>query len=144
MTSDPYKSDFDYKHYCLQQLDNWINDALSCVDITPQEIYNSIIKCVEDSSDYHKQNLSKGTDLLSLLKGNRPVEFEDEKAREREYNRREIEYYNKRAKLDAQHSKYYYDYDRNDPNRENPFLKDLNHQIEEIRKEGGYEWTPGT
>ena len=144
MTSDPYKSDFDYKHYCLQQLDNWVNDALSCVDITPQEIYNSIIKCVEDSSDYHKQNLSKGTDLLSLLKGNRPVEFEDEKAREREYNRREIEYYNKRAKLDAQHSKYYYDYDRNDPNRENPFLKDLNHQIEEIRKEGGYEWTPGT
>lgn len=144
MTSDPYKSDFDYKHYCLQQLDNWVNDALSCVDITPQEIYNSIIKCVEDSSDYHKQNLSKGTDLLSLLKGNRPVEFEDEKAREREYNRREIEYYNKRAKLDAQHSKYYYDYDRNDPNRENPFLKDLNDQIEEIRKEGGYEWTPGT
>lgn len=144
MTSDPYKSDFDYKHYCLQQLDNWVNDALSCVDITPQEIYNSIIKCVEDSSDYHKQNLSKGTDLLSLLKGNRPVELEDEKAREREYNRREIEYYNKRAKLDAQHSKYYYDYDRNDPNRENPFLKDLNDQIEEIRKEGGYEWTPGT
>jgi hypothetical protein len=58
----------------------------------------------------------------------------------REYNLREAEYYNKRAELDAEveaikaaggyewtppvegkKSKYYYEYDRNDPNRKNPF-----------------------
>ena len=31
----------------------------------------------------------------------------------REYNLREVDYYTKRAELDAQHSKYYYDFDRN-------------------------------
>ena len=41
------------------------------------------------------------------------------------------------------HSEYYYDYTRNDPNREDPFSKEkLNQEIDEIRKEGGYEWTP--
>jgi hypothetical protein len=144
MTSEYLSSDFSYKKYSLEQLDNWVNDAVNCEDLTPQDIYDTIIKCVDESVEYHKKYYTKSVELLSLLKGNRPVELEDEKAREREYNRREIEYYNKRAKLDAQHSKYYYDYDRNDPNRENPFLKDLNDQIEEIRKEGGYEWTPGT
>ena len=37
----------------------------------------------------------------------------EEKEKCREYNLREAEYYNKRAELDAQHSKYYYDFNRN-------------------------------
>ena len=144
MTSEYLSSDFSYKKYSLEQLDNWVNDALNCEDLTPQDIYDTVIKCVDESIEYHKKYLDKSIELLSLLKGNRSVELEDEKARNREYNLREMEYYNKRAELDAKHSKYYFDYDRNDPNRKNPFLKDLDldDQIEEIRKEGGYEWTP--
>ena len=44
-----------------------------------------------------------------------------------------------------EHSKHYYDYTRNDVNRPNPFPKkdvNLDKEIEEIRKAGGYEWTP--
>lgn len=50
---------------------------------------------------------------------------DDEKNKCREYNLREAEYYNKRAELDAEqnHSQYYYDYTRNDLNKENPFVK---------------------
>lgn len=146
MTSEYLSSDFSYKKYSLEQLDNWVNDALNCEDLTPQDIYDTVVKCVDESVEYHKKHLERNTELLSLLKGYRSVELEDEKARNREYNLREMEYYNKRAELDAKHSKYYFDYDRNDPNRKNPFLKDLDldDQIEEIRKEGGYEWTPGT
>jgi hypothetical protein len=41
------------------------------------------------------------------------------------------------------HSDHYYDYTRNDPNRRNPFSKEeLDKEVEEIRKAGGYEWTP--
>jgi hypothetical protein len=41
------------------------------------------------------------------------------------------------------HSKYYYEYDRNDPDKSDPFSKEkLDKEIEEIRKDGGYEWTP--
>ena len=75
-SNDPRSSDFSYKKYSLEQLDNWVNDALSCEDLTPQDIYNTIVKCVDESVEYHKKNLTKSVELLSLLKGHRPVDFE--------------------------------------------------------------------
>ncbi len=160
MTSNPLSSDFSYKKYSLEQLDNWVNDAVNCEDLTPQDIYETIIKCVDESVEYHKKYLTKSIELLSLLKGQRPVDFgenvtdasahdfddfwygkqyteeemdamceraatENDKDKCREYNLREAEYHTKRAELDAS--------DR------------LNMQYdlyEEIKKAGGYEWTP--
>jgi len=153
MTSNPLSSDFSYKKYSLEQLDNWVNDAVNCEDLTPQDIYDTIVKCVDESVEYHKKYLTKSVELLSLLKGNRPVDYvdlnvdekdwedfwedseavskhyteeqlnamceqaeRDEKERRREYNLREAEYYTKRAELDSLY--------------------------EEIKKAGGYEWTP--
>ena len=145
MTSNPLSSDFSYKKYSLEQLDNWVNDAVNCEDLTPQDIYETILKCVSESVKYHKKYYTKSVELLSLLKGNRPSVFEssdhdyedfwnevdsistqyteeelnamcaaaEEKEKCREYNLREAEYYNKRAELDAQHSKYYYNTGRN-------------------------------
>jgi len=72
-STNPHSSDFSYKKYSLEQLDNWVNDALSCEDLTPEDIYNTIVKCVDESVEYHKKNLTKSIDLLSLLKGHRPV-----------------------------------------------------------------------
>jgi len=76
MNNEYLSSDFSYKKYSLEQLDNWVNDALNCEDLTPQDIYNTIIKCVDESVEYHKKYLTKSIELLSLLKGNRPVNFE--------------------------------------------------------------------
>jgi hypothetical protein len=76
MTSNPLSSDFSYRKYSLEQLDNWVHDALNCEDLTPQDIYDTIVKCVDDSVEYHKKHLTKSIELLSLLKGNRPVNFE--------------------------------------------------------------------
>jgi len=76
MTSNPLSSDFSYKKYSLEQLDNWVNDAVNCEDLTPQDIYDTIIKCVGESVEYHKKYLTKSVELLSLLKGNRPVDFD--------------------------------------------------------------------
>ena len=59
----------------------------------------------------------------------------------------------------VEHSNYYYDYTRNDPDRENPFTDPVDraraevviktsqeHQrdLDWIEKSGGYEWTPGS
>jgi len=128
----PLSSDFSYKKYSLEQLDNWVNDAINCEDLTPQDIYETILKCVDESVEYHKKYLTKSVELLSLLKGYRPVNFDvtdrdwedfwqeqdqisqnyteeelnamcdaaEEKEKCREYNLREVEYYNKRAELD--------------------------------------------
>jgi len=155
MTTEYLSSDFSYKKYSLEQLDNWVNDALNCEDLTPQDIYNTIVKCVDESVEYHKKYLTKSTELLSLLKSQQnlsenvkeatnydwvdfweenyyPEEYkysteeeldamcdaaaeQEEKDKCREYNLREAEYYNQRAKLDAddKKSKHYYDTDRN-------------------------------
>ena len=78
MTSNPLSSDFSYKKYSLEQLDNWVNDAVNCEDLTPQDIYDTIVKCVDDSVEYHKKYLTKSIELLSLLKGHREVDFGDE------------------------------------------------------------------
>jgi len=77
MISNPNSSDFSYKNYSLEQLDNWINDALSCEDLTPQDIYDTIVKCVDESVEYHKKYLTKSTELLSLLNGQRPVDLSE-------------------------------------------------------------------
>ena len=152
MTSnDPRSIDFSYRKYSLEQLDNWVNDALNCEDLTPQDIYETITNVVDESVEYHKKYLTKSIELLSLLKGQRPVDLsenvtdasahdfddfwygkqyteeemdamceraatENDKDKCREYNMRETEYYNKRAKLDAEY--------------------------EAIKNAGGYEWTP--
>jgi len=138
MTStNPHSSDFSYKRYSLEQLDNWVHDALNCEDLTPQEIYDTIVNVVDESVEDHKKYLTKSIELLSLLKGHRPVDLGDgpydgwdsqyteeemnamcdaaeEKEKCREYNLREAEYYNKRAELDAlEKSKYYWDFNRN-------------------------------
>ena len=56
----------------------------------------------------------------------------------------------------VEHSDYYYDYNRNDPNRENPFtdpkdreraesvVGNLDKDLESIARSGGFEWTPGS
>jgi len=75
MTSNPLSSDFSYKKYSLEQLDNWVNDALNCEDLTPQDIYDTIVKCVDESVECHKKYLTKSIELLSLLKGHREVDF---------------------------------------------------------------------
>jgi len=115
----------DYKKYSLENLENWLHDVLSCGEASPHEIYSVIRKVVKDEHDYHKEKSKQCFGLLELMSGHRPIDFEvdDDVDRTREYNLREAEYYNKRAELDAKHSKEYYDYTRNDPNRENPFNK---------------------
>ena len=76
MTNEYLSSDFSYKKYSLEQLDNWVNDALNCEDLTPQDIYDTVVKCVDESVEYHKKYLTKSIELLSLLKGHRPVDLD--------------------------------------------------------------------
>jgi len=204
MTSDPLSSDFSYRKYSLEQLDNWVHDALNCEDLTPQDIYDTIVKCVDESVEYHKKQLTKNVEVLSLLKGHRPVvdfdytatgekfplvcdkddkspecqrswndfweennypeEYyphpnqkqyteeelsamceqaasEAEKQKCREYNLREAEYYDKRAKLDAEytHAKIQANSPYNDGFTQEYYQK----LADEIKAAGGYDWTPG-
>ena len=184
MADEYLSSDFSYKNYSLQQLDNWVSDAMNCEDLTPQDIYDTVIKCVDDNLEYHKKYLTKSIELLSLLKGQRPVDlsenvtdasahdFDDfwygkqyteeemnsmcdaaaDKEKCREYNLREAEYYDKRAKLDATYdemvAKGY------TMTADGFWIKETEKGVATvstkpdpyaklIKDAGGYEWTPG-
>jgi len=142
-STNPHSSDFSYKKYSLEQLDNWVNDAVNCEDLTPQDIYDTVVRCVEESVKYHKKYYTKSVELLSLLKGNREVDFdysatgekfpratnkdwvdfweetyypeEYSKEQVREFEAKERDYDRKLAELNSQYekSKYYFDTDRN-------------------------------
>jgi len=128
----PVLSDKTYKKYVLEHLENWVHDAITTEDVTAQEVYDVVVKCIEINVKYHKDNFDKNAELLSLLKGHRPSVFDasahdfddfwfgkqyteeemnamcdaaEDKEKCREYNLREAEYYTKRAELDAEHQR---------------------------------------
>ncbi len=136
---------FDYKKHSLEQLENWVHDAMSS-DASPHEIYSAIREAVREDYYYHKDRLSRASGLLELLSGHRPVadkELFEAALAEREY------YEGVSKPLSC---------DKNDPSPEcqgawNDFWEEhyypeehqnnnLQEEVEEIRKAGGYEWTP--
>jgi hypothetical protein len=156
MTNEYLSSDFSYKKYSLEQLDNWFNDALNCDDLTPQDIYDTVVKCVDESVEYHKKYLTKSIELLSLLKGHRSVDFDVtdkdwENFWEETYYPEEHKQYTEEemnAMCDAaaekekcreynlREAEYYNKRAELDAQYKDPYAN-------LIREAGGYEWTPG-
>jgi hypothetical protein len=71
----------DYKKYSLENLENWLQDAISCSEAAPEEIYNVIKRVVEENYYIHKDHTERCYELLALLNGNgkrflQDVEFE--------------------------------------------------------------------
>ncbi len=62
-------TNFDYKKYSLEKLEEWIHDTLNG-DATPQEIYDVIKRVVDEQYHYHKHHASRCYELLALLNGN--------------------------------------------------------------------------
>jgi len=106
----------DYKKYSLEQLSNWIHDSISCSGATPQEIYDTIQKAVQEEYYAYKHRTGQAYELLALLNGNgkghltcdkdNPSpecrvawnDFWEENYYPEEYALREAEYYNKNDK----------------------------------------------
>ena len=155
MTSNPLSSEFSYKKYSLEQLDNWVNDALNCEDLTPEDIYDTIVKCVDEGVEYHKKYLTKSIELLSLLKGNRPVNFETTQKdwvdfweetyypeEHKQYTEEEMnamcdaaEDKEKCREYNLREAEYYTKRAELDAQYNDPYSK-------LIKEAGGYEWTP--
>jgi hypothetical protein len=62
--------DFDYKKYSLDKLNEWMHDAISCSEATPQEIYDVIKDVVSENYYTYKNETEKCYELLALLNGN--------------------------------------------------------------------------
>jgi len=164
MTSDPRSSDFSYKKYSLEHLEEWIHDALNCEDLTPEDIYDTIVNVVDESAEYHKTYLNKSTALLYLLKGRRSVEIDTSlddidassgvsSATQRDWtNFWEEDYYPEEshnyteeemnAMCDAAAEKEKCrEYNLREAEYYNKRAQ-LDAEVEAIKRAGGYEWTP--
>ena len=60
----------EYKKYSLENLENWMHDAMSCAEASPQEIYDVIKGVVEENYYVYKNQTSQAYELLALLNGN--------------------------------------------------------------------------
>jgi hypothetical protein len=61
---------FDYKKYSLENLENWIHDAMSSGEASPQEIYDAIKGVVDENYHLYKKKTAEAYELLALLNGN--------------------------------------------------------------------------
>jgi antitoxin component of MazEF toxin-antitoxin module len=61
--------DFNYKKYSLENLENWVHDAVNG-EASPQEIYDVIKGVVDEQYHYHKHHTGRCYELLALLNGN--------------------------------------------------------------------------
>jgi hypothetical protein len=71
---DKLINQMDYKKYSLEQLSNWIHDALSCSEATPQEIYDVIKGVVSENYHIYKNHTERCYELLALLNGGNHIE----------------------------------------------------------------------
>lgn len=146
--------DFDYKKYSLENLENWMHDAMACGGATPQEIYDVIVDVVKENYYTYKHQTSQAYELLALLNSgvddnkyqnhlNKVLSCDKDDSSEKckkswtsfweedyhpeehqQYTEEELNAMCDKAESDQKHSNHYYEYDRNDPNRQNPFNKE--------------------
>lgn len=121
----------DYKKYSLENLENWLYDALSCGEASPHEIYSVIRKVVQDQYNYHKEQSQKCSGLLELLSGHRPVKLECDKDDPSPECRGAWNDFWEQSYLSGV----------TDTPEE---AEELRVEIEKMRGEGGFEWTPPT
>ncbi len=65
-------TDLDYRQYSLDQLSNWMHDAMSA-DATPQEIYDVIVGVVKENYECYKKQADQAEKLLNLLDNNSKI-----------------------------------------------------------------------
>ena len=146
----PVLSDKTYKKYVLEHLENWVHDAITTEDVTSQEVYDVIVKCIEINVKYHKDNFDKNAELLSLLKGHREVDFEvTDKDWENFWQEQDISQNYTEEEMDAMCERAATENDKEKCREYN--LREaeyytkraqLDAEYEAIKAAGGYEWTP--
>ena len=113
----------DYKEYSLGKLEEWLHDCLNAAEASPQEIYDKIKKVVQEEYYYYKNGASRTNELLQLLNGT--VQFHIDPA-------------GNKVQCDVDDNSEYCKGAWNDFWEEYYYPE----EFEQIRKNGGYEWTP--
>ena len=144
---------FDYKKYSLEQLDNWMHDAISG-DAAPDEIYDCIVNVVRESYYHHKEQTSRAYELLCKLNGGYDYTTTSEmkswdsfwkgyhSEKSTQYTEEELNAMCDKAATDQEKEKCQ-EYNLREAEYYDKRVK-IDAEAEIIRNAGGYEWTPET
>ena len=149
------KPEQSYHNQRRDRLSDVVGDYLTDESLTAQDFYRDLMAEVQSWVDYHEKELKRASEAKNLLEGKFEINIDVPdtitgissatikdwndfwyspeaqggwgntlytKEQIREFNMKEQAYYDARAKLDTKHEE----------------------QLEQIRKEGGFDWTPGT
>ena len=141
------KPEQSYYNQRRDRLSDVVGDYLTDESLTAQDFYRDLMAEVQSWIDHHEKELKRASEVKDLLEGKFEINIDVPDTitgissatdkdwndfwhsvenyspeQTREFNMKEQAYYDARAKLDAEHEK----------------------QLEQIRKEGGFDWTPGT
>ena len=87
------------------RLGDVVSDYLGDEEVTAETFCTDLTEEIRDWANYHRDQLNKANKILAQIDAQK-VEWSHpesgvSKAKQREYNMKETEYYNKRARLDA-------------------------------------------
>lgn len=71
-------TDFNYKKYSLENLQNWVHDAISSGEASPEEIYDTIYEAVSEEYSYHKNHAQRCHELMERLSGQKGFDYFDD------------------------------------------------------------------
>jgi len=113
-TEEQWKESFRQQR--ADRLQDAVDEYMQDGEIT--RFYEDLTKAIQSLIDYHNQQKEYAVTAMKAIGGHRPLQLqqeEDDKYFQRKYNLAEADYYDKRAQLDMEHSKYYWDKNRNKP-----------------------------
>ena len=124
--SDEYWKE-EFKRQRASRLQDSVDEYMQDGEV--DAFFEDLRTAIQDLIDYHGKQKENAQTLMKVVSGHRPLQLqqEDDKYFQRKYNLAEADYYDKRAQLDMEHSKYYWDTERNKPN-----VKADGHSYQEI------------
>jgi predicted house-cleaning noncanonical NTP pyrophosphatase (MazG superfamily) len=124
--SDEYWKE-EFKKQRASRLQDSVDEYMQDGEV--DAFFEDLRTAIQDLIDYHGKQKESAQTLMKVVSGHRPLQLqqEDDKYFQRKYNLAEADYYDKRAQLDMEHSKYYWDTERNKPD-----VKADGHSYQEI------------
>jgi len=139
MHLNPEMTDFNYKDYSLEKLEEWMHDVLSSDEASPHEIYSTIRKVVQDEYNYHKRQSQRCFGLLELLSGHRPVNLEiDDEVQDDVFNN-VFDAREEKSEVDK-----HLEWQKDAVKEFSKVFDNVDSEVKESIETDGYDWTPLT
>jgi hypothetical protein len=69
-------SDKAYDDYSLNMLKEWFHNAMDCDNLTPKEIFEAMMECIDEDIQYYKARVDKSEKMKRYFEEQFPVRYD--------------------------------------------------------------------